>query len=618
MKRSLWKPFVSRSVPMMLGSCICNLIVLLSAPLASAQTTYYVATTGDDTTGTGASGNPFQTIQRAADLVNPGDTVIVRDGIYTTSDWGLIKANRGGNASGWVTFKAEHKWGAVLDGQNNATLYGFAPSASYLRVQDFEFRNFKYSAMAIDYSGNNYDISGNHIHEIGRFCSDGGDGYTGMFIHGITNVTVEKNVFHDIGRFGPGENGCSPTTTAYQNHDHAVYVDGANGLTIKNNIFYNIGHGWPIHFYSGDTSGPLRSSNILIANNTFAFPNPYRIGHILLALPGVDNTTIQNNIFYNPTTAAVNVSPDSTSFNNVVVSYNMVGGGVINSGSASGVTFANNTQNTDPQMVNPNSYDFHLQPTSPAKDAGAAISSITEDTDGDLRPQGSGWDIGADELLAAGPPPGGEEFTNDVNTIALYHFTGNYNDSSANGLNLSASGNVTLTSNPGWMQNPSGSAARFGDLGDQLVISTVPDSLVEPGPSPTPLSIEARIFVRGYKAYNRANASLISLYEDWDARLEVYDPIYPASGQPIGPTVVGYEWDVITSASQWQNAVSLNAWHKFKVTFAANGAANCYIDGSLVSSVTTSMYVPRSSAWAIRLGNFDGDIDEVRISNVVR
>jgi len=226
---------------------------------------------------------------------------------------------------------------------------------------------------------------------------------------------------------------------------------------------------------------------------------------------------------------------------------------------------------------------------------------------GDLKLQGTN-----------GPPPG-EEFTNDANTIALYHFTGSYSDSSANGFNLTSSGNVTLTSNPGWMQNPSGSAARFSDLGDQLIISTIPDSLVEPGPSsPTPLSIEARIFVRGYKAWNRANARIISLYEDWDARFEIYDPIYPASGQPIGPTVAGYQNDIITTASQWQNAVSLNAWHKFKLTFAADGTANCYIDGNLVSSLVTSMYVPRSSAWTITLGNFDGDIDELRISNIVR
>src|SRR2546430_1442728 len=39
--------------------------------------TYYVATDGSDTDA-GSLDNPFRTIQRAADLVGPGDTVLIR------------------------------------------------------------------------------------------------------------------------------------------------------------------------------------------------------------------------------------------------------------------------------------------------------------------------------------------------------------------------------------------------------------------------------------------------------------------------------------------------------------------------------------------------------------
>ena len=93
--------------------------------------------------------------------------------------------------------------------------------------------------------------------------------------------------------------------------------------------------------------------------------------------------------------------------------------------------------------------------------------------------------------------------------------------------------------------------------------------------------------MRGYKAYNRANASLISLYQDWDAQLQLYDPIYPDSGQPIGPFVAGATTTRILTASQWQNAVSLNVWHKYKVTFAADGTAKCYVDDNLLATVAT-------------------------------
>jgi hypothetical protein len=228
------------------------------------------------------------------------------------------------------------------------------------------------------------------------------------------------------------------------------------------------------------------------------------------------------------------------------------------------------------------------------------------------------------DLTLIGSVGGGgssDEFTNDANTIALYHFDGDINDSSGHGFNLTAYGNVTLSSaNLDWMQHPSGYAVNFNDLGDQLAITTIPDSAVEPGPSQTPLSIEARIYVRGYKAYSRANASLICLIENqqWDAQFQLYDPIWPASGQPIGPFIAGATTTHIVEPAPWQNAVSLNTWHNFKLTFAVDGTAKVYIDGNLVNTVLTSVAVWRTDPWQIILGNFDGYIDEVRISNIVR
>src|SRR5256885_593698 len=65
-------------------------------------------------------------------------------------------------------------------------------------------------------------VVGNHLHHIGRICTDvlGSPGAGGRgFSIDSPNVLVEGNLFHDIGRFAPGENGCAPTTTNYQNHD---------------------------------------------------------------------------------------------------------------------------------------------------------------------------------------------------------------------------------------------------------------------------------------------------------------------------------------------------------------------------------------------------------------
>lgn len=47
--------------------------------------------------------------------------------------------------------------------------------------------------------------------------------------------------------------------------------------------------------------------------------------------------------------------------------------------------------------------DLHLKSTADAKDAGTTISEITDDIDGDSRPQGSAYDIGADEYVSSAP-----------------------------------------------------------------------------------------------------------------------------------------------------------------------------------------------------------------------
>ena len=128
----------------------------------------------------------------------------------------------------------------------------------------------------------------------------------------------------------------------------------------------------------------------------------------------------------------------------------------------------------------------------------------------------------------AGGGGGGDEFVPGVDTVALYHFDSGYEDSSGNGLHLSAGGNVSLAGdNLGWMASPGGAVARFGSIGDQLTV-TIPDALVLPGEGP--LSIDARLFVRGYLGLGVGSVPIISLEQSWDSYLNLNEDIWGGPG----------------------------------------------------------------------------------------
>nr|WP_304494619.1 tandem-95 repeat protein [Chryseolinea lacunae] len=91
--------------------------------------------------------------------------------------------------------------------------------------------------------------------------------------------------------------------------------------------------------------------------------------------------------------------------NNIIVATNQSGYSYVKLNNPSGVIKlidANNIKTNDinlPKFVNASGKDFHLQPTSPALDAGKDMTSfgITDDFDGNIRPSNGKFDIGAFE-----------------------------------------------------------------------------------------------------------------------------------------------------------------------------------------------------------------------------
>jgi hypothetical protein len=183
----------------------------------------------------------------------------------------------------------------------------FLVNANYIEIDGFEIFGSGNAAQAgsgieLFSGGHDVTLTRNHIHDIGRLCTDTTNGQTAIFVE-QPRVTITRNVIHDIGRFAPGEQDCSPSQAYYRNHDHGVYVDGrqtpgADDIVIANNLFYNHRRGWAIQVYPGQVRG------LSILNNTFAAANPYSPGQILLGASTRD-ARIVNNVFVDPRSAGV-------------------------------------------------------------------------------------------------------------------------------------------------------------------------------------------------------------------------------------------------------------------------------------------------------------------------
>jgi len=365
----------------------------LTAPAVEPRT-YYVATNGDDNRA-GSEEEPLRTIQKAADLARAGDTILVRDGVYSEAVVLRFSGQKGKpivlkNYPGERPVIQPGKRGEPPPGQGVLlqAKEGYQKPIGWIIIEGLEIR-YGWDGVKF-YNAHDIVIRNCHIHE----------NWNQGMLGNANRVLIDRNIIA-----GNGTN-----KDARQSLMHGIYATGS-AFTITNNLIYsNAAYGIQVaaYDYNKDSmAGPeyAEARNWLIANNTLAF-NKNSSG-IVLWQDGVENCVVQNNIFYK------NAGPNGIVFYTQEGRRHLVRNNIFyppgeNLASSEKDAYqATDNQQTDPRFADPDSFDFHLKAGSPAIDAGVADRAPETDFEGKPRPQGGKIDIGAYESTSAiGPPPG--------------------------------------------------------------------------------------------------------------------------------------------------------------------------------------------------------------------
>lgn len=426
------------------------------ARVAGDPVDYFVSPTGLDTNDGLTSSTPFKTINKAASVTNPGDTVHIMPGTYsaTIDANDFVAITRSGakdentGEEHYITYKAydpANKPKLLLPPNVKGVWDMVQINANYIIIDGLEIEgnnknltveqgNLHYEekiAGGKDWSKyaltntNGMSINGHHVivknshihHMAGGGVGGGGDyvtienndihsnswftmyatsGISFMNDFDIDNNTTDYKIIVRNNRVYDNETKVKwERTKGYSDGNGIIFdVDEAykGKKLVINNIVYNNGGGG-IHIY--------RSNNVHVINNTIYHNS--RSPH--LKYPNMDVQSGDNAVFLNNISIARDEPGEyangSGGWNNLFA--NNIYGGLTR-------FLGKNERVIDPKFVSVTgpTYDFHLQADSPAVDTGTRTLAPSVDYEGNARPYaGAGSntrvDIGAYETAFHNP-----------------------------------------------------------------------------------------------------------------------------------------------------------------------------------------------------------------------
>lgn len=409
---------------------ILSFLMAFTAQVGSVS--YYVSPSGSDSNSGLSPAEAFLTIQKACDLVTPGDSVLVSDGQYSGFD-----CRMSGSPGNPITFLGLgtqviiNQPGPIRnDGIN-------IENADYIIIDGFQ---------CLDMPGN-----GNGIrlvlsdHCIVRNCYCSGNAERGIFTGFTDDILIEYNEclnsvdehgiyvsnssqrpiirynvchhnnnigIHMNGDLSAGENGIITDAQVYGNTlfenqlAAGLNMDGVVGAEVYNNLIYNNHSAQGIAMFQID--GAEVTHDVKVYNNTIIVPNDGRWG-ILLKDGAQEGTEIFNNIIINhhPWRGAITTE----SLTGLLSDYNLLSDKMSWEGDGQSYPLSE-WQNfsldvnshlfllSDSTFIDVSQNNYHLHPLSMAIDLGngALVEAVVEDDlDGITRPKGADYDIGCYE-----------------------------------------------------------------------------------------------------------------------------------------------------------------------------------------------------------------------------
>jgi parallel beta-helix repeat protein len=383
-------------------------------PLESRRllSTYVVTPMGNDNAAGNASA-PFASLQRAANVVQPGDTVTIEPGRYNGFD-----LTTSGTAAAPITFIAQS--GAVIDGRNPNTPDGInLEGASYVTIQGFTVSGISRAGIrsvtntGVQIIGNSIDDSGmwgiltgfSENVEIENNVITGSVQQHGIYVGNsadnpvITGNTVSGNNMCGIQINSDASQGGDGIITGALIEDNYIFnngkgggsginLDGVQDSIIQDNLLYD-NHATGIALYKQD--GAASPKGDVVVNNTIVMADDARWA--MQVNSAASAIYLANNIILNLSdrNGGIEVSADSvrgltSDFNAVVDRFSMDGGDTH-------MSLADWRQETgqdqdsilatpDGLFVNFAKNDFHLAEASPASAAGTPKRAPQKDIEG--------------------------------------------------------------------------------------------------------------------------------------------------------------------------------------------------------------------------------------------